>query len=83
MNYLKILRYYLLALVKSGYFMQAPKKRTSKSRRNMRRAHDALTPLWLNTCPQCGESVKSHSICLSCGYYGGKLIIPGLNEAKK
>lgn len=63
--------------------MQAPKKKTSKSRRNMRRSHHALTPLWLNVCPNCGESVRSHSICTACGHYRGRQILTVQASDKK
>lgn len=55
--------------------MQAPKKRQSKSRRNMRRAHDFLTPSYLSKCNSCGAPVKPFHVCLACGYYRGKQII--------
>ena len=58
--------------------MQAPKKRTSKSRRNTRRAHDFLVGYRISECPTCGEQVRSHSVCLSCGHYKNKLILPEL-----
>jgi large subunit ribosomal protein L32 len=35
----------------------------------MRRAHHALTPPNLIECPQCGEKVRPHRVCLKCGYY--------------
>lgn len=63
--------------------MQAPKKKTSKSRKGTRRAHDALTPKLISECPSCGETVRSHSICMSCGTYKGKVLIPSLSEDKK
>ncbi len=63
--------------------MQAPKKKTSKSRRDMRRSHDSLTPKWVSECPSCGESIRSHSICMSCGTYRGKVIIPELSGNQK
>ena len=55
--------------------MQAPKRKTSKSKRNMRRAHDFLTPTYSNTCPKCGASVLSHHVCKECGTYRGKQLI--------
>ncbi len=55
--------------------MQVPKKKTSKSKRNMRRSHHALTPGQLSTCPNCGESVASHTVCTSCGQYRGRQIL--------
>lgn len=56
--------------------MAVPKKRTSKSRRNMRRAHDALKPQHMIVCTECGEPVLRHRVCLACGQYRGKEILP-------
>jgi large subunit ribosomal protein L32 len=55
--------------------MGLPKRKTSKSKRNKRRSHDALTaPQWL-ACPQCGEPVVPHRVCAACGYYRGRQVI--------
>ncbi len=54
--------------------MAVPKKRTSKSRKRMRRAHDALTAPNLSPCPQCGESRLPHRVCSSCGQYRGRRV---------
>lgn len=62
--------------------MQAPKKKSSKSRRDMRRSHHALSPKWLAECPSCHEPVRSHSICMFCGSYRGRVLIPNLSESK-
>ena len=55
--------------------MQAPKRKTSKSKRNMRRAHDALKPTFGAVCPQCGASVLPHRACRECGYYRGRQVL--------
>lgn len=55
--------------------MAVPKKKTSKSRRDMRRAHDALTPAAYHECPQCGELKRPHHICASCGHYDGREVL--------
>ncbi|MCB0322320.1 MAG: 50S ribosomal protein L32 [Bdellovibrionales bacterium] len=55
--------------------MQVPKRKTSKSKRNMRRSHHALTPGRTHSCPNCGGSVKSHHVCLSCGQYRGRQLL--------
>lgn len=55
--------------------MAVPKKKTSKSRRNMRRAHDALPIKQAGECSNCGTSKLSHHMCASCGYYRGRQII--------
>jgi large subunit ribosomal protein L32 len=54
---------------------QAPKRKTSKSKRNMRRSHDFLTPVLSNACPNCGASVLSHHVCRECGYYRGRKVL--------
>lgn len=56
--------------------MAVPKKKTSKSRRDMRRAHDALAPAAYHECPQCGELKRPHHVCTSCGHYGGREVLP-------
>ncbi len=55
--------------------MAVPKKKTSKSRRDMRRAHDALTAPGISVCPQCKEPKQPHRVCASCGTYKGKDVI--------
>lgn len=49
--------------------MAHPKRRTSKSRKNTRRAHLALSANEYGTCPQCGQPKRSHRVCSGCGYY--------------
>lgn len=55
--------------------MAVPKKKTSKSRRDTRRAHDALTAPGVSICPQCKEPKQSHRVCPSCGTYKGKEVV--------
>ncbi len=52
--------------------MAVPKKKTSKSRRDMRRAHHALKSVTVAECPNCGEVKLPHHICPSCGHYDGR-----------
>jgi large subunit ribosomal protein L32 len=54
--------------------MAVPKKKKSKARTRMGRAHHALTPSNLSSCPQCGEPKASHRVCGSCGHYRGRQI---------
>ena len=54
---------------KKRRIMAVPKSKISKSRRNMRRSHDALKPSTSVECPNCGELKRPHHVCLSCGYY--------------
>lgn len=56
--------------------MAVPKKRTSSSRRNMRRAHDHIIfKASVEACPECGELKLRHNLCESCGTYRGKQIL--------
>ena len=55
--------------------MAVPKKKTSKSKRNMRRSHDALKMPGLATCPQCHEPVMPHRACPECGKYRGRTVL--------
>ncbi len=55
--------------------MPVPKRRTSKSKKNMRRAHDFLTPVQLVSCPNCGERTMPHRACRSCGHYRGRRVL--------
>ncbi len=56
--------------------MAVPKKKTSSSRRDMRRAnHDKRSPPTLVACPNCAEAMLSHRVCTACGYYKGRQII--------
>ncbi|MEO5373471.1 MAG: 50S ribosomal protein L32 [Alphaproteobacteria bacterium] len=52
--------------------MAVPKKKTSKSRRNMRRSHHALRRVSAVECPSCGELKRPHHVCGACGSYGGR-----------
>lgn len=55
--------------------MAVPKKKTSKSKKNMRRAHDAVCAPGISVCPQCQEPKLPHRACASCGTYKGKEVI--------
>lgn len=55
--------------------MPTPKKRTSRSKRDMRRSHDFLVRTTTVNCPNCGSLAKPHHVCASCGYYKGKEVV--------
>jgi large subunit ribosomal protein L32 len=55
--------------------MQAPKRRTSSSKRNKRRAHDALRAVNPIACSNCGEPTMPHRVCRHCGTYRGRELI--------
>ena len=52
-----------------------PKKRTSKSRRDKRRSHHALSTPALVECPECRKMKPSHVVCPECGSYAGRQVI--------
>jgi large subunit ribosomal protein L32 len=53
-----------------------PKRRTSRSKRNMRRAnHDKVIPIQLVACANCGEPSVPHRACPSCGHYKGRAVM--------
>jgi len=57
-----------------------PKRRTGKTKRNMRRSHHALTPPNLVKCPSCYELIRMHRVCPKCGHYRDRLVINLDNE---
>jgi large subunit ribosomal protein L32 len=57
--------------------MPNPKHRHSKTRRDMRRAHDFLKPKQNSVCPKCGAAKLPHRVCASCGTYRGREVMAG------
>ncbi|HLE01417.1 MAG: 50S ribosomal protein L32 [Bdellovibrionales bacterium RIFOXYC1_FULL_54_43] len=55
--------------------MATPKKKVSRSRRNMRRfaAGNKLDKPTTKTCPSCNEPTRPHRVC-ACGFYKGKQV---------
>ncbi len=54
--------------------MNVPKRRTSKSKKNKRRSHQALSRPGHSVCPQCGEPKAPHRVCGGCGSYRGRQV---------
>ncbi|MEP3479997.1 MAG: 50S ribosomal protein L32 [Fuerstiella sp.] len=52
--------------------MAVPKRRQSKTRSRKRRSHNAVKPIQLTRCPQCGDSLPTHVACPTCGSYMGR-----------
>jgi large subunit ribosomal protein L32 len=59
--------------------MAVPKRKTSPSKRNMRRSHDALKVPSFQECTNCGELKIPHNLCVACGHYNGREVVS--NEA--
>tara|TARA_B110000196_G_scaffold214027_1_gene183627 strand:+ start:298 stop:483 length:186 start_codon:yes stop_codon:yes gene_type:complete len=55
--------------------MAVPKRKTSKSKRNMRRSHDSIKSLNIIEDKESGEPRISHRLDMSTGMYNGKQII--------
>jgi large subunit ribosomal protein L32 len=57
--------------------MAVPKRRTSKARRDKRRANWKLAVPGFSECPRCHEPKLPHRVCKACGYYKNKEVIEG------
>jgi len=57
-----------------------PKRKTGKTKRNMRRSHHALKARNVQECPSCGEPMLRHRVCLKCGHYRDRLVIGSEGE---
>ena len=56
--------------------MSLPKRRTTRMKRNMRRAnHDKVAAPTLIACPKCGAMSVPHRVCGACGHYAGREVI--------
>ena len=55
--------------------MAVPFRRTSKTKKRMRRTHLKKEVPGLTVCPNCGAPIKPHRVCVSCGYYKNKEVI--------
>lgn len=55
--------------------MAVPKRKTSRSKRDMRRAqHDRVSAPNVIPCPNCGDMMLPHRVCPACGHYKGREI---------
>jgi len=55
--------------------MAVPQNRVTSSKRNMRRAHDALVAANPAECPNCGELKRPYHVCPSCGHYAAREVV--------
>ncbi|WP_428246927.1 50S ribosomal protein L32 [Ferrovibrio sp.] len=55
--------------------MAVPKKKKSKSKRDMGRSHDALKGSSFMECTNCGELKRPHHVCGACGHYDGREVV--------
>ena len=68
---------YLELILKSNNWkkMAVPKRKTSVSKRNMRRSHDSLKKINVILDKDSGEPRLSHKIDLATGMYKGREIL--------
>ncbi len=52
--------------------MAVPKKRTGHAAQGSRRANWKATKPETTKCPNCGETVLTHTVCTACGTYKGQ-----------
>jgi large subunit ribosomal protein L32 len=63
--------------------MAVPKKKTTKAKRNQRRASNwKLTLPEISDCPNCHSKVRPHHICNVCGHYRGQQVV-AIKEKKE
>ena len=56
--------------------MAVPKRKTSKARRDKRRAQHAIDAPRVSTCENCGAPKQAHRVCPTCKTYRGREVRP-------
>lgn len=54
--------------------MPVPKRKVSKSRRDMRSANKGITPQAVSACTNCNDPILPHRVCEGCGFYKGQKV---------
>ena len=62
--------------------MAVPFRRTSKTKKRMRRTHLKKVAANTVTCPKCGEPIRPHRACVKCGFYKGVDTAKKVEETK-
>ena len=62
--------------------MAVPFRRTSKTKKRMRRTHLKKSAPTISSCPKCGASIKPHRVCTKCGYYKNEDVLKVEKEEK-
>jgi large subunit ribosomal protein L32 len=60
--------------------MAVQQNRVTRSKRNMRRSHDALRAVNSVECQNCGEPKRPHHVCGACGHYAGREVVAQTDE---
>ena len=62
--------------------MAVPFRRTSKTKKRMRRTHLKRNVGTLTTCPNCGATIQPHRACMACGFYKGEKVVEPRNKTQ-
>jgi len=60
--------------------MAVPFRRTSKTKKRMRRTHLKKEVGALTKCPKCGVALRPHRACTKCGYYKNEVVVGTTEE---
>ncbi len=55
--------------------MAAPRRKHSRARQGKRRAQWKMSTVQLGSCGHCGAAIRSHTVCMNCGYYKGRQVL--------
>ena len=55
--------------------MPVPKRKRSRSRRDMRFANKGLSIGQIGLCNNCDAPLLSHQVCKECGFYKGRKVL--------
>ena len=55
--------------------MAVPFRRTSKTKKRMRRTHLKKEVGAVTTCPKCGAAIRPHRACTKCGNYKNENVL--------
>lgn len=63
--------------------MAVPFRRTSKTKKRMRRTHLKKSVGALTTCSKCGATIRPHRACMKCGNYNGEVVVDVLKNEEE
>jgi len=55
--------------------MAVPFRRTSKTKKRMRRTHLKKEAGAITTCKKCGAAIRPHRACVACGNYKNENVL--------
>lgn len=63
--------------------MAVPFRRTSKTKKRMRRTHLKKEIGVLTKCPKCGAPIRPHRVCTQCGSYRSQTVLEVKKDQEK